>query len=304
MKKPWTMVAIAGLCALAACGKGKDENGEAEAEKKAHESAIADLKQPIALISVYAPFVSYPPESKDKYFPKRHTDLEQSTQTAANEVRYAANKAKQTLEVSSAKATVDLQGALKNVTTSCADAVEPEMLDKCNAALKALDASLEKTQAAATAMGVAGKYPRIGPDAVTPEAKKAIDPFLRSKGPTDADKAYAQKRADAGASVADVITACQAAMNDASSAASTFEKAEESIRLIAVKRKMSMDSQCHILEVVQGLQKDVNDCRKKPKNNTDCKVVCGKAKNVLDEGVPAAAFQSLQTDFNDVCDKR
>lgn len=287
------------LC-LAGCGKGDAGAEAAEATKKAHAAAITALRQPVALIAVYAPYAKYP-EGTDKYAPQRHSDLDKSTECAANEVRYAANKAKQKLEVD-ADAATDLQAAFGAVTQACADATEPGSLTKCTAAVAALDASLDKTGAAAAALGVAGKYPRIGPDAVTDEAKAAIAPFLRAKGPGDNEKAYVAKRADPRASVVEVQSACAAADGDAAAAMSAFEKADEPIRMVAVTRKLALDSQCRRLDEIQGLSKDVGDCRKKAKaKTTECKIVCGKAKNALEVGLPAAVFAPLEKDVADIC---
>jgi len=300
--------ALAGIflaVSLAACAKGGDVavEGAGDTEKKAHEAAVTDLKQPIALISAYSPYARFP-ESHDKYTPQRHTDLDKSTLCAANEIRYAANKARQKLEVSSANATKELQSALKVVTEACTDASEPGTLAKCDAAVDLLDTSLAKTGNAAAALGVTAKYPRIAPESVTDEARAQIAPFLKARGPGDKEKAYSEKRADPKATAADVIGACQAAQGDASSAASTFEKADEPIRLVAVTRKMAMDSQCRKLEEVDNLGHDLHDCRKKAKIRTlECKIVCGKAKNWIDEGFPAAAFAPIEKDYGDICGK-
>jgi hypothetical protein len=288
--------------ALTACSKGENAGAaEAEAEKKAHEAAIADLKQPIAIIAGYSPYARYP-ESPDKYFPARHPDLEKSTLCAANEIRYAANKARQKLEVSSANATKDLQSALRTVTQDCAEAVEPGMLAKCADAVKALDAALEKTGAAAAAMGVAGKYPRVAPEAITDEARTAMSTFLKARGPGPNEKALVEKRSDPKATPSDVISACQAAQDDANAAAQTYEKADEPIRLVAVTRKMAIDSQCRRFGELDGLSRDMGGCRKKMKT-MECKIVCGKVKTWIDDGFPAAAFVPVEKDYVDICGK-
>ncbi len=293
---------VLAVLALAACGKGDNTaSAEAEAEKKAHEAAIADLKQPIALIAGYSPYSRYP-EHPDKYFPVRHPDWEKSTICAANEVRYAANKARQKLETSTAKATVDLQAALRTVTQACADAEDQDKLAKCNDAVKALDASLDKTNAAAAALGVTAKYPRIAPDAVTDEARTAMSAFLKARGPGPAEKTFADKRSDPKVTPTDIAAACQAADDDASSAAQAYEKADEPIRLVAATRKMAMDSQCRRIGEISNLSKDLADCRKKPKS-ADCKVVCGKMKIWVEDGYPAAAFVPVTKDYEDICGK-
>jgi hypothetical protein len=242
------------------------------------------------------------PTSSSPSRSSRRTPPTRTTPTTPTSIRYAANKARQKLEVSSADATKDLQGALRVVTTACADAVEVDMLAKCRDAVKALDASLDKTGAAAAALGVAGKYPRVAPDAVTDEARTQIASFLKARGPGAAEKAYIDKRNDAKASPTDVIAACEAAQGDASAAAMTFEKADEPIRLVGVTRKMAMDSQCRRLGELDALSKDLTGCKKKAKS-TECKIVCGKVKTWLDDGLPAAAFTPIQKDYGDICDK-
>jgi hypothetical protein len=301
------LTALSGLLlalGTAACGKGggAGEGAEAaDAEKKAHEAAIADLKQPMALIAGYAPYARYP-ENPDKYFPVRHPDYEKSTLCAANEIRYAANKARQKLEVSSANATKDVQAALRGVTGACADADDQDKLAKCTEAVKALDAALDKTNAAAGAMGVAEKYPRVAPESVTDEARTAMASFLKARGPGANEKAFVEKRNDAKASATDVIAACQAAQDDANAAAQSYEKADEPIRLVAATRKMAIDSQCRRLGEIDGLSKDLAACRKKPKT-AECKVVCGKMKIWVDDGYPAAAFTPATKDFEEICSK-
>lgn len=291
---------LALVLGLAACGKGDDgAAAAAAAEKKAHEDAIADLKQPMALIAGYSPYAHYP-EHPDKYFPARHPDWEKSTLLAANEIRYAANKARQKLETSSAKATQDVQAALRTVTQACADADDTDKLAKCDGAVKALDGALEKATAAASTMGVAGKYPRVAPDAVTEEAKTAMATFLKARGPGGAEKAFVEKRNDAKATPADVATACATAQGDADGAAMAYEKADEPIRLVAATRKMAMDSQCRRIGELQNLSKDLLDCKKKP-TTTECKIVCGKVLNWITEGFPAAAFAGIQKDHADIC---
>ena len=287
---------------VAACGKGDDGAAAAvAAEKAAHETAITDLKQPVALISGYSPYARYP-ESPGKYFPARHPDLEKSTLLAANETRYAANKARQKLEAVSSKATEALQAALSAVTQACADADEPGKLTKCTDSVKALDGALEKTGAAATALGVAGKYPRIAPESVTDEARTAMATFLKARGPGGNEKSFADKRSDPKLTPADITTACQTAQDDAAAAAQTYEKADEPIRLVAATRKMAMDSQCRRIGEITNLARDLDECKKKTKaKSTECKVICGKVKVWVDDGFPAAAFEPIAKDFADIC---
>ena len=251
------------------------------------------MKQPVALIAAYAPFAHYPEES-DKYAPKHRTDLDKSTLYAANEIRYAANQARQKLQASSANATKDLQSALRAVSEACADATEDEARAKCDGAVKALDVSLGKTAAAAVALGVTAKYPRLAPESITDEAKAAIAPFLKVKGPGANDLAYYGKRRNPKATPAEVIAACQAAQSDAVENATAFDKSEEPFRLIGTPQ-ISMDARCRRLNEVQAVSLDLGGCRNRKKAKTaECKLVCGKAESALADGLPAATFAPLR----------
>jgi hypothetical protein len=164
----------------------------------------------------------------------------------------------------------------------------------------ALDAALGKASAALTAAGSAAKFRRIAPDAITDEAKKAIAPFLRALGPGPTEQAYFAKRSDEKASFDDVSSACQAAADEAAKVGAAFEHADEPLRLVAVTHKLSLDSQCRVLNETDGQRKDLADCKKKAKS-TECKVVCSKVRTRIEEGLPAAVFANMEQDANKIC---
>lgn len=292
---------VVGITVAAAlgCKGGSETEAQAAAEKKALEAAATEVKQPVGVIAAYLPHLRQPAR-KEKYAPKRGSDVEKATLYAANEIRYAANGAKQKIERNSAASTKDLIAALQTIAGACAEASDDEKLEKCAAAVGALDAALQKTEAAGAAAGVTTKYPRVAPEAITEEAKKAIAPFLKARGPGAAETAYQAKRSDAAVSMSDVISACQAAADETDGVSRAYEKADEPIRIIAVTHKMSVDSQCNGLKAAEAIHKDVNDCRKKAKSS-ECKIVCAKAKTVLDDGIPAAAFAPLEKDYAEIC---
>lgn len=284
------------IALAAGCGGGEDKNAAAEAERKAQEAAAAELKEPVALISAYLPYLR-PADTKDKYVPKRRPDEERSTAYAAEEIRHVANSARQSLKGDS-PVIKDIVTALQNVAASCTDAQDPTALDKCTGAIDKLNDTLKKSESAS--QGGAVKFPRVGPESVTEEAKKGIATFLRAKGPGDATKTFMAKRGDASVSTTDLAAACQSAADEAGGAAMAFEKAEEPIRLIAVTRKMSMESQCGVLTATENLHKELKECRKKAKT-PECKAICGKAKVRVEDGIPAAAFLPMEKDFAEIC---
>jgi len=280
-----------------ACGGGDDKAAAAEAERKAQEAAATELKEPIALISAYLPYLRPADTSKDRFSPKRRPDEERSTAYTAEEIRHVANSARQSLKGDS-PVIKDIVTALQNVAASCTEANDPTAIDKCSGSIDKLNDTLKKSEGAS--QGGAVKFPRVGPESVTEQAKKGIATFLRAKGPGDATKAYITKRSDPNVTTADLSSACQSAVDEAGSSAMAFEKAEEPIRLIAVTRKMSMESQCGVLTATETLHKDLKDCRKKAKT-PDCKAICGKAKVRVDDGVPAAAFLPFEKDYAEIC---
>jgi hypothetical protein len=115
-----TLLGALAVLTLPAC-QGQDPAAQPEGAdaKKVHETAIADLKQPIALVSIYLEHVKVP-ETPEPYMPKRRPDLEKASLAAANEIRHAANGAKQKLERGGNEATKELVTALGAVATSCA----------------------------------------------------------------------------------------------------------------------------------------------------------------------------------------
>jgi hypothetical protein len=286
---------------LPAC-QGQDPAAQPEGgdKKKVHETAMAELKQPIALVSIYLPHVKVP-EKPEQYMPKRRPDLEKASVASANEIRHAANGAKQKLERGGSEATKDLVTVLGTVATSCAEATEPGQQDACVAAVKALDAVLDKSTAAATAAGASGKYPRVGPEAITDEAKKSAAPMLKTLGPGSVEADYLAKRKDTAVTSADLISACQAAQGEVDTMAKAFEKADEPIRLVAVTHKMSMDSQCNGLNGVEKLRGELAECKKTKKKAPECSNACGRVKALVEDGVPAAAFAGMGKEHEEAC---
>lgn len=288
-------------CALAfaaGCGPSEAEQ-KAEAEKKALDAAASSLVEPVGLISAYRPHLA-PPDDKAPYFPKRHADLDRAMGAAANEIRHAANAARQNLERAGAAGTKDLETALKNVTAVCTDTQEAEVVAKCATAVTALEAALKKAEEARTAAGAATKIPQLAQDSITAEAKKSLDRLLRAKGSGKAEAEYVKKRADPSALSAEVISACQAAAAEAEETQRQLERADEPIRLVAVTHKMMLDTQCSKLGQAETLRKEVGDCKKNPKTS-ECKISCGKSKNLIDDGLPAATFEPFAKEYTEIC---
>jgi hypothetical protein len=295
------LLALSVPFALAACNGGAAPPEDAGGgDKAAFEKAATELKQPVALLAAYQPFL-HPAEVKDVYAPKRRPEMERASTAAAGEIRFAANSARQKIP-SSPAAMKDVEAALSEISKACTDAADSAGFDQCGAAVTGVDAALVKAAAAATTAGATGKIPRVAPESITDEAKKAIASFLKVLGPSPAEEAYAKKRGDAAASLADVTAACQAAATEVSDISTQYQASTESIRIIAVSHKMSLDSQCKQLDATENLRKDLGDCKKKPKS-TECKVVCSKVRARIEEGLPAAVFAKMNDDVAAICEK-
>jgi hypothetical protein len=280
------------------CGGGGDAGtgttGGDDAAKAALGKVGETLKEPLALIAGYKPFVAAP-DDKDKYVPKRRPVYERSAAAASNEIRAAANDARQKIPSTAGPVGADIVKALNDVAGGCADAADDAAFAKCITSVNALDDALGKAQAAS---GVS--FGKVATATPTDASKKAIGRLDKVKGPGPAEKAFFEKRADAAATTQNVIDACHAAAQEVDTIANQFEKADEPIRVTAVTHKMNIDAQCHRFEVLADLQTNVVDCKKTPKK-PECVTTCGKAKAEIEEGVPAAAFESLNKAVADSC---
>ena len=281
------------------CGGGGDAGAGAttggdDAAKVALTKVAVMLKEPLALIAGYKPFVA-PPDDKDKYVPKRRPVYERSAAAASNEIRAAANDARQKIPSTAGPVGADIVKALNDVAGGCADAADDAAFAKCITSVNALDDALGKAQSAS---GIS--FGKVATATPTEASKKAIGRLEKVKGPGPAEKVFFAKRADPAATPQAVIEACHAAAAEVDTIANQFEKADEPIRVTAVTHKMNIDAQCHRFEVLADLQTNVTDCKKTPKK-PECVTACGKAKAEIEEGVPAAAFETLTKAVADSC---
>jgi hypothetical protein len=286
---------VAALAAVSCGNSGGDAaTTGGDASKEALTKAAGVLKEPIALIAGYRPYIE-PADTKDKYTPKRHPVHDRAAAAAANEIRSAANEARQKIPSTAGPVGADVVKALNDVASACAEAGDDDAFAKCLTSVKSLDAALAKAE---TASGV--PFPKVATATPTEASKKSVGRLDKVNGPGPAEKAYFAKRADAAATDTDVIGACQTAAAEVDAITNQFEKADEPIRVTAVTHKMNIDAQCHHLEVLADERKAVQDCKKTPKK-PECVTACGKAKAEVEEGVPAAAFAGLEKDVADIC---
>jgi hypothetical protein len=290
---------LTSLTLAAACGEKADPAAEAAAKKKAFEDAAAIVGPAVGKISALAAYVPPPPQ-KDPYAPKLLSAEDRAATAAANEIRHEATATRQALQRLAAPAMAPLETALDGVSAKCADVKEMDKLPACVAAMKALDEALGKIAADASAAGASAKFPRIGKEAITKEGEAVAKVIADALGPGPDESAFRAKRADANAKLEEIDAACVKAEQEADAVQTAHENADEYLRLVAVQRKMSLSLQCKRLRAAQTARTELETCKKKPKSS-ECSVACGKVQAVIDEGTPAAIFDTFPKEREEAC---
>jgi hypothetical protein len=296
---------VLGVVVLVGCSGGKNTNQGPD--KAAYETAIGELKEPVGLIAAYVPYLRNPDnEEPPRFFPKRRPDVQNAAFYACNEIRHAANTGRQQAERSASVVSKELAAPMLEVAKGCADPKEPEQIDQCAKAVKALDQALEQTAGKSTAAGVSTPFPRVGPGSVTDKAKAAIVSFLKAIGPGPAEKDYLSKLANDATSSDDIIAACEGASAEAKATEDEVTKVSEDIRKVAVHHRLALESLCNHLGAANFAMNALDACRKDKekhaiKKSSECLSACGRVRKTVDDGVPAAAFSRLAADWDELC---
>jgi hypothetical protein len=296
---------VLGAGLVLACGSGKNAN--TGPDKTAYETAISELKEPVGLIAAYVPHLRNPDnEQPPRFFPKRRPDVLNAGLYAANEIRHAANIARQQGERSPSVVSKELAVPMLEVAKGCADPKEPEQIDKCMAVVKTLDQALEQAAGKAKAAGAGAPFPRVKPESVTDKAKATIVSFLKAIGPGPAEKEYLAKLSNDATTADDIIAACEAASAEAKATEDEVTKVGEEIRKVAVHHRLAMESLCNHLGAAAFAQAGLEACRKDKekhaiKKSSECLSACGRVRKTVDDGVPAAAFSKLGADWDELC---
>jgi hypothetical protein len=285
-------------CTLAGCGN----DGPAGLTKKDYEDSIAELTEPVALIAVHLPYLDKP-KSEGKYDPRpKARDVPNRSERAANAIRFAATSARQRAK---SPVTKELKDLLNAVARDCTEALEDAPIAKCKLAINALDAELEKKGKAASEAGAAGKMPRINPEAITDRAKKELELYTKALGPTPKESSLLKNLEKADADVIQMIGEChEAAEEQKEITAATYENKDEDMRKLSVVHMFAIEAICRSLERVEALRNDLLPCKeKKNKETPECVLACSKAKNLIVEGMPAAALEVFPTQYKETCEE-
>jgi hypothetical protein len=171
MQKATLLALSIATLGLVACGGGGDatagSTGGDDGAKAALAKVADNLKEPLALIAGYKPFIVPPVPAK--YVPKRRPVYDKAAAAASNEIRATANDARQKIPSTAGPVGADVTKALNDTAGACADAADDDAFKKCLEAVDALDAALGKAQ---TTSGV--NFGKVATATPTEASKKSV----------------------------------------------------------------------------------------------------------------------------------
>jgi hypothetical protein len=295
------------LCLVAAhgLGCGNEETKGSGPSKEDYDTAAKELKDGVGLISLYVPYLD-PPKSEGKHDPRPTArDVQPRQERAANAIRMAAHALRQRGKSPVVK---ELADPLGKVAKDCTRAEGDEAVNKCKAAVSALDAALEKQAKAAADAGATSEIPRIGPDSATDESKKDFAPYLKALGPTPKEKETLKGLEDAEAKPGDLAVTCDAAAAEQKVIEETFRGVDEELRKLAVKHRFAIEAICRTLKRVEKSRLELKPCEELDRETDEkdwrekqCPLACKKAKGLVDEGMPAASQEDFPAYYKKVC---
>jgi hypothetical protein len=310
----WIRLATISLTVALCTGcNGKDGNSGGAPTKADYEQAIKALTEPVGLISAYVPYLE-DPEKKDKghkYAPRRRYDEVKAAFHAANEIRHATNAASQKFKRAKNKVLNTLSSELTKTTKACATPDEMPEVMRCKKQVDELNKVLEKLAGEAKTAGATGTFPIIGPASVTETAKKKIAPYKEALGPGKLELVHWATLKDEKATTSDVLTNCRAAHRESETVWENFENADPEVRKLAAIHMLAVKAQCDQAETTDGVLMGVRTCAEKysddykkkieEEEEQECKLVCANAKTRIKRGLEAAAFATLEKEYEDLC---
>ncbi|HHH27642.1 MAG TPA: hypothetical protein ENK57_04765 [Polyangiaceae bacterium] len=299
MNQTKTKLALTALFLLAACN-GK-EGGD---DKAAYEEAIKEVTPKLGIISAFKPHLDKP--KPRKYDPEKRTDLDRAVTFAANEVRHAANGAAQRIARSKFEAVKALAKPFEEVAKACADVEGDEAAAKCKETVLALEKALADANDKAKAAGATTTFPPLAEASITDEAKKLLAQYDEARGPGEQEKKYLAMRRDESAKPADLAAACDAAAAEAGATFNQYKASgNEELHKVSAHHKAAVDGQCNRVKEQAGTIEVLEACKKEEgaPEEAECKLACSKAKGRIEKGIPAAPFERMKKDYEDVCEE-
>ncbi len=292
---------------------GADTKADGAPTKEDYDKAITALIEPIGLISAYLPYLENPEDKEkgQKYAPKRRYDEVKAAFHAANEIRHTTNGARQQFKRAKNKVLNTISPELTKVTKACASPDEMPAVERCEKQVLELNKMLEKLAGEAKAAGATGKFPTVGPDAVTETAKKKLAPYKEALGPGKAELIHWATLKDEKATTTDVLSNCKVAHQEAEAVWKSFEKADPEVRKLAAIHMLAVKAQCDQATVTDGVLMGVRTCAEKYSDENKkkieeeeeqaCKLACANAKTRIKIGLEAAAFAPLEKEYEELC---
>lgn len=286
----------------------KKDDADKPSDKDTYAKVLGVVKDPVAVISVYLPYLD-PKPLAGKYAPTRRPDFDRSATFAANGIRHAANGARQKLQAETSAIANALAEPFVAVTKACADLPDLESSAKCKTAVQALDAALQDAAGKATAAGLADAFPRIGAPAVNDVAKKEVAPLVQAMGGGKAELAFYATLEDAAATAQRVVDACQASEEEATGNMRAVEKIDEEVRKVAAVHREMLKAVCARVARADKARADLDSCvQEKEKKKVlskeredECRLVCTAGKAAIEEGIPAAAYAKIPELYQQLC---
>jgi hypothetical protein len=287
-------------------GCAKDEAPTVD-KKAQYETAIKDIGTMVAVVAAYRPYIERKAPT-GKFAVKRRPDIDKANTQAANFVRSACNRARQKAQQSTSAVSKELAAPLISTLKACTNAEEPKQLKGCSKAIDDLDKSLAQAATQAKAAGVTTPFPRVAKEYINAKAKAEVAPFLKAIGDGPKEKVYFLALADAKRDGQSVIGACETAKAETDMALNEVKKVSEDLRKLAVHHKYAIEVSCNKLKVtastIFALSEKCDLKNKASLKSPECMQHCSKAKGILNQGIPAAAFVSIEQEHKDRCDSK
>ncbi|MBM4376495.1 MAG: hypothetical protein FJ095_15545 [Deltaproteobacteria bacterium] len=298
-------LSLALAATVAACKKSDDEK---PSDKDTYAKVLGFVKDPVALVSIYLPYLE-PKPLAGKYAPTRRPDFDRSATFAANGIRHAANNARQKLQAESSSIAAGLAEPFVAVTRACADLPDLEAAGKCKTAVQALDAVLQDVSSKAAAAGLAEAFPRVGAAAINDTAKKEVAPLVQAMGGGKAELGFYATLENSEATAQAVVDGCQSAEEEGTANMRAVEKIDEEVRKVAAVHREMLKAVCARVARADKARADLDSCvqeKEKKKvlskeRDEECRLVCTAGKAAVEEGIPAAAYAKIPELYQKLC---
>ena len=207
---------------------------------------------------------------------------------------------------SKSEAVKALAKPFEEVAKTCANVEGDEAAGKCKETVLALEKALTDANEKAKAAGAATTFPPIAEATVTEDAKKLLAQYDEARGPGEQEAKYLAMRLDESAKPMDLAAACDAAAAEAGVTFNQYKASgNEELHKVSAHHKAAVDGQCNRIKEQAGTIEVLEACKKEEgaPEEAECKLACSKAKGRMAKGLPAAPFERMKKDYEEVCEE-